>query len=77
MSEGFQILMSHTEMGRSEMARSRDGAVVRALAFHQCVPGLIPGPGARFSKLPVITGPVKLFCFPFQMGVSKVLKITQ
>ena len=33
-------------------------------------------PGARFSKLPVITGPVKLFCFPFQIGVSKVLKIT-
>ena len=25
------------------------------------------GTGARFSKLPVITGPVKLFCFPFQM----------
>ena len=22
-------------------------------------------PGARFSKLPVISGPVKLFCFPF------------
>ena len=21
--------------------------------------------GARFSKLPVTTGPVKLFCFPF------------
>ena len=35
------------------------------------------GPGARFSKLPVITGPVKLFCFPFQLGVSKVLKIIQ
>ena len=34
-------------------------------------------PGARFSKLPVITGPVKLFCFPFQMGVSKGLKIVQ
>ena len=32
-------------------------------------------PGARFSKLPVITGPVKLFCFLFQMGVSKLLKI--
>ena len=31
----------------------------------------------RFSKLPVITGPVKLFCFPFQMGVSKVLTIVQ
>ena len=24
---------------------SRDGAVVRALATHQCVPGSIPGPG--------------------------------
>ena len=24
---------------------SRDGAVVRAFASHQCVPGLIPGPG--------------------------------
>ena len=24
---------------------SRVGAVVRALTFHQCVPGLIPGPG--------------------------------
>ena len=23
----------------------RDGAVVRALAFHQCGPGSIPGPG--------------------------------
>ena len=34
-------------------------------------------PGDRFSKLPVITGPVKLFCFPFQMGVSKGLNITQ
>ena len=29
-------------------------------------------PGTRFSKLPVITGPVKLFCFPFQRGVSKL-----
>ena len=27
--------------------------------------------GARYSKLPVITGPVKLFCFPFQMGGFK------
>ena len=34
-------------------------------------------PGARFSKLPVITGPIKLFCFPFQMRVSKGLKIVQ
>ena len=35
------------------------------------------GPGARFSKLPVITGPVKLFCFPLRMGVSKILKMVQ
>ena len=35
------------------------------------------GPGACFSKLPVITGPVKLFCFPFQMGVSAGLEIVQ
>ena len=35
------------------------------------------GPGTRFSKLPVITGPVKLFCFPLRMGVSKVLKMVQ
>ena len=41
------------------------------LAFKQ------PGPGTRFSKLPVITGPVKLVCFPFQMGVSKILNIIQ
>ena len=34
-------------------------------------------PGARFSKLPVMTGPVKLFYFPFQTGVSKGLKIVQ
>ena len=25
--------------------RARDGAVVRVLAFHQCGPGSIPGPG--------------------------------
>ena len=35
------------------------------------------GPGARFSKLPVITGPVKLFCFSFHVGVSEDLKIVQ
>ena len=29
----------------SYMQGSRDGAVVRALASHQCVPGSIPGPG--------------------------------
>ena len=34
----------------------------------------ISKPGARFSKLPLITGPVKVFCFPFQMRVSEGLK---
>ena len=33
--------------------------------------------GARFSKLPVITGPVIMFCFSFQMRVSKRLKVAQ
>ena len=35
------------------------------------------GPGARFSKLPVITGPVKLFGFTFQKRVLKDLKVVQ
>ena len=42
-----------------------------------CVPGAYYRTGARFSKLPVITGPVKLFCFPFQMWTAKLLKIIQ
>ena len=29
----------------TKFTRSRDGAVVRALASHKCVPGSIPGPG--------------------------------
>ena len=32
-------------MGGSRDGGSRDGAVVRALASHQCGPGSIPGPG--------------------------------
>ena len=32
-------------MSYQPVSGSRDGAVVRALAFHQCVPGSIPGPG--------------------------------
>ena len=47
-----------------------------AIIISALVPGS-SGPEARLSKLPVITGPVRLFCFPFQMGVSKVLKIVQ
>ena len=31
-------------------ARSRDGAVVRALASHRCGPGSIPGVGARCKQ---------------------------
>ena len=33
---------------------SRDGAVVRALVSHQCVPGLIPGPGV--ANFPFVNG---------------------
>ena len=47
------------------------------IPINRPVNSLVNRPGARFSKLPVITGPVKLFCFPFQMGVSKLLKIIQ
>jgi len=32
-------------MKQLEGAGSRDGAVVRALAFHQCGPASTPGPG--------------------------------
>ena len=42
-----------------------------------CKAGILRGPGARFSKLPIITGPVKVFCFPFQMRVSEGLKTVQ
>ena len=36
------------------------------------------GTRARFSnEAPGIIGPVKMFCFPFEMGVSIVLKIIQ
>ena len=37
--------------------------------FYKTGGGGESSPGARFSKLPVITGPVKLFWFPFQVGV--------
>ena len=43
-------------------------------AYSTSVTAMQCGPGAGFSKLP---RPVKLFCFPFQMGVSKLLKIIQ
>ena len=37
----------------------------------------VSSPGARFSKLPVITVPVKLFYFPLRIRFSKVLKFVQ
>ena len=33
--------------------------------------------GGPFPEASVITGPVKLFCFPLRVGVSKGLKIVQ
>ena len=63
------------------MGESRDGAVVRALALHQCVPGSIPGPGVIcglslllvlysaprgfFPGLPVFHSPKKANIFNF------------
>ena len=34
-----------------ELVRSKDGAVVRALAYHQCDPGSIPGSSAAICWL--------------------------
>ena len=45
MNKSF-LLVFLFEVMKLEAARgSRAGAVVRALASHQCVPGSIPGPG--------------------------------
>ena len=35
----------NTQLGLGTSLGSRDGAVVRALASHQCGPGSTPGPG--------------------------------
>ena len=37
--------------GLSEPLPPRDGTVVRALASHQCGPGLVPGPGLLELRL--------------------------
>ena len=65
---------SHGVESRLRFARHR---VVSASDSQSGGPGFESRSGARFSKLPVITGPVKLFCFPFQKGVLEVLKIIQ
>ena len=64
-----------------KMLLSKPGAEIArrsglSSATRMC-PRFDSGPEARFWKFPVITGPVKLFCFPFRTGVSKVLKIIQ
>ena len=67
VSRLFTVILRHSVVEYSNVLgpdyMSRAGPVSRA--------------GARFSKLPVITGLVKLFCFPLRMGVSKVLKMVQ
>ena len=56
----------------------RPSSPEKVMNFTRCFVGLLQiGTGARFSKLPVIIGSVKVFSFPFQMGVSKGLKIVQ
>ena len=42
----------------------------------ETIPGRISGPGARFSKVPIINGPVKLSLFTRKIEVSIVLHLT-
>ena len=51
---------------------SGDGAVVRALASHQCVPGSIPGPGVicGLSLLLVLYSPSRGFSLGTQVFPS-------
>ena len=51
----------------TQRCRSCDSAGLEIVAGSRPCPGVL-SPGARFSKLPVITGLVKLFCFPFLSG---------
>ena len=50
------------------LRRINDQITIRENRGLRTVNGFLAG--ARFSKLPVITGPVKLFCFSFQRGLS-------
>ena len=59
---------------------SKDGAVVRALASHQCVLGLIPGPGiicglilllVLYSALRGFSPGTPVFPFASKTGISK------
>ena len=69
-----------TQNRKTENGSTEDG-LLTVLNYNAALFGCIwpsrkiLSPGARFSKLPVIIGPVNLFYFPFQVGVSKVLKI--
>jgi len=56
--------------------RSRDGAVVRTLASHQCVPGLIPGPGVicGLNLLLVLFSSLLREVFPQVLRFSPLLK---
>ena len=49
---------------------SRDGVVVRALAFHQCGPGSIPGPGVicGLSLLLVLILAVRVFLWALRFS---------
>ena len=62
-----EVLTSITGMDTTFKLGSRVGAVVRALAFHQCVPGSIPGLG-------VICGLSLLVLYSAPRGFSPLLK---
>ena len=49
MKDNFSVVSNLTLKVRViQVMGSRDGAVVRALASHQCIPGSIPEPGVQY-----------------------------
>ena len=72
------LYKSRKEMaGRTEALNLKSLSCRESLGNYPSLYSLNTSSGASFLKLSVITGPVELFCFPFQMGVSKDLKIVQ
>ena len=48
----------------------------KALDVSFAFTSMIRRPGARFSKVPIINGPVKVLLFSYKMAVSTVLHLT-
>ena len=68
--ENPAIKLYSCRLKKKNMTQFSQNVIVKQTSLRKQPSFIVPG--ARFSKLPEITGPVKQFCFPFQMGVSKV-----